>query len=730
MQLYSHALSFVVFVALVLAARTAHASAVISEVCWMGSDLSTADEWIEVAGVGESATDLTDWWLTSQASDGTERVIATFATGTFLMPGDTFIIANYAAGQSRVLEAPDLVTSGLSLPNTKLLLRLYDASGSLVDTVDDGIGAPFAGVSATGTGTRATMERIDVLAPGSVITNWQSARASVGIDAAAPLLGSPGFLHVDTPLPEPDPLPEVESTSSSSSSESSSESSAFADAVPASVYFSEIMANPIGSDDAEWIELRNFGSGAVDIAGWELQVGTKIIPISAQSASGYVLEAGAYTLLHKRDFGFTLPNAGGTISLVSNDAQQDSIIYPEAFDGISFGRLSMEDAPRAFCRSTPGSQNIVVTPDVSIAVQSVSNATQHGTLITAEGKTTLNLEGLLHNTSSAGALCSWNFGDGFTSASCNPPSHTFTERGIYSVLFVFQDACGTAVERQLIVEVREPPKTVVPVVPPVEQEQENSEETRCIPSENGGVVLSEFLPNPAGDDAIGEWIELANPTSTSIDLCGWSIDDGDGGSASFSLDAYAIAANGFLLLHRNITNIALNNDGDSVRLLAPDGMEKFSQIVEYTASKEALSYAMFGDSWHWEHAPTPGTQNLPKRNETVLSTTSGAVVSLVAKNPKKPIKKSTITNTEQNLYTKKISAIQNALTTHYENVPQLPLVSLSENQPLLPVSHRNLARFLPAYSAEQASSFASDWWLLFLVVPLATILVWKGSLRS
>ena len=47
------------------------------------------------------------------------------------------------------------------------------------------------------------------------------------------------------------------------------------------------------------------------------------------------------------------------------------------------------------------------------------------------------------------------------------------------------------------------------------------------------VLISEFLPNPPGKDADGEWIELLT-RNQAVDLSGWVLKDASG--KSFSLD--------------------------------------------------------------------------------------------------------------------------------------------------------------------------------------------------
>ena len=42
------------------------------------------------------------------------------------------------------------------------------------------------------------------------------------------------------------------------------------------------------------------------------------------------------------------------------------------------------------------------------------------------------------------------------------------------------------------------------------------------------VSISEWLPNPKGKDADGEWFELVNTGDTDINLSGWRIAAGGG----------------------------------------------------------------------------------------------------------------------------------------------------------------------------------------------------------
>lgn len=187
------------FIAFVFFALAAPLSAqpgpvIISELMWPGSTASTADEWIELYNPNDATVDLTGWTLTYRSGDEDKVMIVLDAAE--ILPGQTFLIANYAAEHKNSLLAvePQRVDSAVSLPNTKLLLHLYDgdpqAGGQLIDVADDGRGAPFAGDSAS----KSAMVRIAFDQPGNQPESWATATEQSGWDVGASELGTPGSI--------------------------------------------------------------------------------------------------------------------------------------------------------------------------------------------------------------------------------------------------------------------------------------------------------------------------------------------------------------------------------------------------------------------------------------------------------------------------------------------------------------------------------------------------------
>ncbi len=164
------------------------------------------------------------------------------------------------------------------------------------------------------------------------------------------------------------------------------------------------------------------------------------------------------------------------------------------------------------------------------------------------------------------------------------------------------------------------------------EEAEESFEDGAL-SEN--IILSEIMPNPEGTDTDTEWIEIYNTGTTDIDLGNWSLDDEEGGSDPYVFPANTvIEAQDFLVIYRIDSDIALNNDSDSVQLFdfegtllddvtyednAPEG-ESYARILVEDQETGLLSFLISTAhakaspsweeaSWDWTKDLTQGTTN-------------------------------------------------------------------------------------------------------------------------
>ena len=129
-----------------------------------------------------------------------------------------------------------------------------------------------------------------------------------------------------------------------------------------------------------------------------------------------------------------------------------------------------------------------------------------------------------------------------------------------------------------------------------------------LPDYSGQLRLSEFLPNPIGDDTAGEFAEIENITNKAIDLAAWQIMDASG--RTFTFKTGKIVAHSFIAIPRTDSKISLNNtEGETLTLLSPDKKVQDEIEFEGTAS-EGASFARAKDAWSWTTKPTQGKVNV------------------------------------------------------------------------------------------------------------------------
>ena len=123
-----------------------------------------------------------------------------------------------------------------------------------------------------------------------------------------------------------------------------------------------------------------------------------------------------------------------------------------------------------------------------------------------------------------------------------------------------------------------------------------------------GIIFSEILPSPEGADETEEWIETFNQNNFEVLLSGWKITDTTGKITTYTFpEETKISSGGFLVLSRPTTKITLNNDGDGLKLIRPDG--KIVSEIAYEKAPLGQSYNFINSSWSWSSNLTPGAEN-------------------------------------------------------------------------------------------------------------------------
>ena len=122
------------------------------------------------------------------------------------------------------------------------------------------------------------------------------------------------------------------------------------------------------------------------------------------------------------------------------------------------------------------------------------------------------------------------------------------------------------------------------------------------------IYLNEINPHPE-NGVLNEFIELYNYSDQDINLYGWQLDDIEsGGSKPYVLDQQVIKAKSYLSIYHSVSKISLNDDGDEVRLISPNGLEQ-NKIV-YQSAKAGQSYNKTDSGWSWSSTITPNLENI------------------------------------------------------------------------------------------------------------------------
>lgn len=636
-----------------------HANAVITEVMWMGSDRSTADEWLEIAGTPCQSSDadcllspdhptlISQWTVTSLDSKGVEKVIARFATGATIGSGQYLVIANWHADQSRLAAEAAITSTAISLPNSKLLLRLRNASGALMDEVDDGVGVPFAGDNPSGSGAKASMQRLHLDMSGTDKANWKTATTTRGFDPGPPIFGTPGFPNDGSDSPEFGPPPPP--------------------APPEATFLHGYLTSgailigwqPSSADDLSGQKITVF-SGSQQLFSQMLPANQSTISVpvimSAPASTYHVLlqsltaaggiSAGTGTEIKNLPGIFIseiLPDPVGTdterewVEIANTETGTVDItgwsiamthstkkfifgsvvLAPQSFATLrrtqtglilsnSGATLSLYDATGllidtfSYSHIPQGvSAGRIRSADLPRALCKPTEASANTTedidpqIIIQSGsrenyeKVSLNLGLTSDSDSIKSATCHWDFSDGFLSDSCNPPSHSIRNLGFHTIKVTISTYCGTTIERALETRVLESGGGAKPLTAPAKAKlSQVAAAQTCQPQTFTGITITELKPIYTGKPAQDGWIELHNDSELPAPLCGWKVQTQTG--SFVSLESMTIAPKGYALVSISSKSKQLRAESGSVALLAPHPLASPGNL-DWAAASGALT---------------------------------------------------------------------------------------------------------------------------------------------
>lgn len=128
------------------------------------------------------------------------------------------------------------------------------------------------------------------------------------------------------------------------------------------------------------------------------------------------------------------------------------------------------------------------------------------------------------------------------------------------------------------------------------------------------VHVSEFLPNPDGDDGELEFIELHNSSISEIDISGWIIDTGS--TSRFMIAPGTVIAPGlYVVFFSSAYDLSLSNSSDRIQFIRPDGVVQ--DDILYTATKEGHSYnRSSAGAYDQSFTPTANAANMISASPT------------------------------------------------------------------------------------------------------------------
>ncbi len=570
----------------------------------------------------------------------------------------TGILANqdvYVVGHSSAVFNADLKTGKLDFNGDDGVALVY--GGVIIDFIGDTLGDPGtqwgAGVVSTKDNTLRRKSWVSIgnshpEAPFSPEMEWDGFAKDafdglgwhVATCGSTPSSITPTLSPTSTPTPSPSatptptftsaPSPSATPTPTFTSTPSPSATPTLTPTptpVPDGVYINEFMPAPF-TGDKEYIELYNANPFSVDLSGW-------LLDDQEGGARPYTLPPGSMLqpqgyLLIRRNFG--LNNDGDEVRLLApNGLIRDKMRYESARKGGAWSRMG--DGEPAWTEKYPPSPGAANVPAVF---------TFRGHLYQG------------HPPDRHQVILDHNIGlYGFDDAGQIRWLKNGYVQGDGSYEITFDTAQGLFFHYMLRPAPREgmtwagvsspdglllPPDKIQFDIPASGEHPHNDFWMANLPPTptpfpSPFVTLNEFMASPKAIDFDGdgeasyldEYIELFNTTDQVVDLSGWWLDDREnGGSKAWQLPAGSvIPPKGFLLFFRKQTGIALNNDKDSVRLLAPDGRTEVDRM-DYAHTKVDKPWARVLDGvgdWTDGFPPSPGQPNLPPANTPTFTPT-------------------------------------------------------------------------------------------------------------
>ncbi|MBD3249475.1 hypothetical protein GF336_05500 [Candidatus Woesearchaeota archaeon] len=407
----------------------------------------------------------------------------------------------------------------------------------------------------------------------------------------------------------------------------------FAEAALADIIISEVMANPAADEDLnEWVELQNNGEEDVNVRCWTIGDASDddLLIGGLYDGGGTVIPSGGFAIvtdemtrvynnfnvssdavkLYVDDLriGNSLSNNGDVVFLYDENMNiVDNMSYGHSTDSLSWtmsGNDWVETEP------TPGWNR---TTDTDFCDWKIEINTENVFFNSSEGVrwevTVKKVEGEKQNLSAKGYVKRLNketvkdyapWTDvGVTSTRTRSYSPNLDDNEVYILEYNItelscedKDMANNHFSTLIAVDMELP-----------EPENETIDYSK--------LEITEFLPDPSGDDTSGEFVEIYNTGASELDLRGIVLEDNSNKSviiADSNTDGNTkISAGDYKVVNTGSIYGFLNNEGyEEIRLYY---MDELLDSVSYSSSREGNSWSKFDSSWEMG-APSSGRKNV------------------------------------------------------------------------------------------------------------------------
>ncbi len=281
---------------------------IINEIAWMGTTISTADEWIELYNKSTHDINLSGWIL--QAADGTPNIPL---TGT--LPAGGYFLLERTDDNSVPNITADQIYSG-DLGNSGEVLNLKNSSGLIIDSADGGNDWAIGGNK----DTKQTLERKND-------TTWATSLAIGGTPK------SKNSVVENDPPPSPNPIitpPPINNTTSQAGE----------------IVINEFVSDPADGEE-EWVEIYNKSSRTLDLSNCQIQDGS-----GTTTSLNNTINPSQFIII-KSPKG-NLNNSGDIIILKCSGNIIDQVSYGEWSDGATSNNAKAATDPQSVGRLPDG----------------------------------------------------------------------------------------------------------------------------------------------------------------------------------------------------------------------------------------------------------------------------------------------------------------------------------------------------------------------------------------